>query len=252
MQATAETMAGAAAEATRQSASVAQAAQAASMNVQTVASAGEELSASINEIARQVTESTAITQQAVAETDRTGVAIQTLAEAAKKIGNVVTLINNIAGQTKLLALNATIEAVRAGDAGKGFAVVASEVKSLSDQTAKATHEISSQVSAMQAATAMRDGVELLIDLYRPDGAAGEGDLPVILGWSPYGKHNLRDHLIWPSAGVEAGWISKYTAFEAPDPAYWCPRGYAIAYVDPRRRSAVDEVANNSAIFCSSW
>ena len=152
MQATAETMAGAAAEATRQSASVAQAAQAASMNVQTVASAGEELSASINEIARQVTESTAITQQAVAETDRTGVAIQTLAEAAKKIGNVVTLINNIAGQTKLLALNATIEAARAGDAGKGFAVVASEVKSLSDQTAKATHEISSQVSAMQEAT----------------------------------------------------------------------------------------------------
>ena len=152
MQATAETMAGAAAEATRQSTSVAQAAQAASMNVQTVASAGEELSASINEIARQVTESTAITQQAVSETDRTGAAIQTLAEAAKKIGNVVTLINNIAGQTKLLALNATIEAARAGDAGKGFAVVASEVKSLSDQTAKATHEISSQVSAMQDAT----------------------------------------------------------------------------------------------------
>ena len=152
MQATAESMASAATEATRQAAQVAQAAQAASMNVQTVASAGEELSASINEIARQVTDSTAITQKAVAETDRTGMAIQTLAEAAKKIGNVVTLINNIAGQTKLLALNATIEAARAGDAGKGFAVVASEVKSLSDQTAKATHEISSQVSAMQEAT----------------------------------------------------------------------------------------------------
>jgi methyl-accepting chemotaxis protein len=152
MQATAETMAGAANEATRQSTSVAQAARAASMNVQTVASAGEQLSASINEIARQVTESTAVTQQAVSETDRTGMAIQTLADAAKKIGNVVTLINNIAGQTKLLALNATIEAARAGDAGKGFAVVASEVKSLSDQTAKATHEISSQVTAMQEAT----------------------------------------------------------------------------------------------------
>ena len=152
MQATAETMSRAADEATRQAASVALSAQAASMNVQTVASAGEELSASINEIARQVTQSTIISQQAVAETDRTGVSIQTLAEAAKKIGNVVTLINNIAGQTKLLALNATIEAARAGDAGKGFAVVASEVKSLSDQTAKATHEISSQVSAMQAAT----------------------------------------------------------------------------------------------------
>jgi methyl-accepting chemotaxis protein len=152
MQATAESMASAADEATRQASSVALAAEAASMNVQTVASAGEELAASITEIARQVNESTIITQQAVAETDKTGASIQTLAEAAQKIGNVVTLINNIAGQTKLLALNATIEAARAGDAGKGFAVVASEVKSLSDQTAKATHEISSQVSAMQAAT----------------------------------------------------------------------------------------------------
>ena len=152
MQATAETMAAAADEATRQAGSVALAAEAASMNVQTVASAGEQLSASIGEIARQVTESTVITQQAVAETDRTRASIESLAEAAQKIGNVVTLINNIAGQTKLLALNATIEAARAGDAGKGFAVVASEVKSLSDQTAKATHEISSQVAAMQAAT----------------------------------------------------------------------------------------------------
>ncbi|MGZ3375992.1 MAG: methyl-accepting chemotaxis protein [Phenylobacterium sp.] len=153
MRATAEAMARTAEQATTQAASVAAAAQLASTNVQTVAAAGEELSASISEIARQVTDSTTITQQAVAETDRTSTSIQTLAEAAQKIGNVVTLINNIAGQTKLLALNATIEAARAGDAGKGFAVVASEVKSLSDQTAKATHEISSQVSAMQAATA---------------------------------------------------------------------------------------------------
>jgi methyl-accepting chemotaxis protein len=152
MQATAETLAAAADEATRQASSVALAAEAASMNVQTVAAAGEELSTSIAEISRQVTDSTTISQQAVAETDKTRASIQTLAEAAQKIGNVVTLINNIAGQTKLLALNATIEAARAGDAGKGFAVVASEVKSLSDQTAKATHEISSQVSAMQAAT----------------------------------------------------------------------------------------------------
>jgi methyl-accepting chemotaxis protein len=152
MQHTAADMSQAADVSTEQAASVAVAAQAASMNVQTVAAAGEELSASIGEIARQVTESSLISQQAVAETDRTGVLIQTLADAAQKIGNVVTLINNIAGQTKLLALNATIEAARAGDAGKGFAVVASEVKSLSDQTAKATHEISSQVAAMQAAT----------------------------------------------------------------------------------------------------
>lgn len=152
MRATAESMARTAAEATNQAAAVANAAQVASSNVQTVSAAGEELSASISEIARQVAESTNITQRAVSETDTTKAAIQTLAEAAKKIGNVVTLINNIAGQTKLLALNATIEAARAGDAGKGFAVVASEVKSLSDQTAKATHEISSEVSAMQAAT----------------------------------------------------------------------------------------------------
>lgn len=152
MRATAEAMAQTAVEATNQAAAVSSAAQVASSNVQTVSAAGEELSASISEIARQVAESTNITQRAVSETDATKAAIQTLAEAAQKIGNVVTLINNIAGQTKLLALNATIEAARAGDAGKGFAVVASEVKSLSDQTAKATHEISSEVSAMQAAT----------------------------------------------------------------------------------------------------
>jgi methyl-accepting chemotaxis protein len=152
MRATAEAMARTASEATVQAGAVANAAQVASSNVQTVSAAGEELSASISEIARQVAESTNITQRAVSETDTTKAAIQTLAVAAQKIGNVVTLINNIAGQTKLLALNATIEAARAGDAGKGFAVVASEVKSLSDQTAKATHEISSEVSAMQAAT----------------------------------------------------------------------------------------------------
>ncbi|RZJ97891.1 MAG: PAS domain S-box protein [Brevundimonas sp.] len=152
MRATAESMAHTAEETTRQAGAVASAAEVTSVNVQTVSAAGEELTASISEIARQVAESSHISQQAVAEADRTSVSIQTLADAAQKIGNVVTLINDIAGQTKLLALNATIEAARAGEAGKGFAVVASEVKSLSDQTARATHEISSQVAAMQSAT----------------------------------------------------------------------------------------------------
>lgn len=83
------------------------------------------------------------------------------------------------------------------------------------------------------AVTLRDGVQILVDIHRPEGAAGQRDLPVILGWSPYGKHNTSERLVWPEAGVEPGWMSRHTAFEAPDPAYWCPRGFAIVYADPR-------------------
>jgi len=131
---------------------VAAAAEQASANVQTVAAATEQLSASIGEISRQVASSARIALEAVNEADRTSVQVRGLAEAAHKIGAVVGLINNIAAQTNLLALNATIEAARAGEAGKGFAVVAGEVKSLANQTARATEDISEQVGAIQQAT----------------------------------------------------------------------------------------------------
>jgi uncharacterized protein len=80
---------------------------------------------------------------------------------------------------------------------------------------------------------LRDGTRIFIDIYRPDGEAGRRDVPVILGWSPYGKHNLSSRLSWPAADVAQGWISGYTAFEAPDPSYWCRHGYAVVYPDPR-------------------
>jgi methyl-accepting chemotaxis protein len=123
-----------------------------SVNVQTVASATEQLSASIQEINRQVTESAERATLAVADAQRADKVVSGLAEAADRIGTVVALIQEIAGQTNLLALNATIEAARAGDAGKGFAVVASEVKTLANQTARATQEIGTQVGAIQGAT----------------------------------------------------------------------------------------------------
>ncbi len=80
---------------------------------------------------------------------------------------------------------------------------------------------------------LRDGARIFIDIYRPDGPAGQRDIPVILGWSPYGKHNLSSRLNWAAADVAEGWISHYTAFEAPDPVYWCRHGYAVVYPDPR-------------------
>lgn len=134
------------------STAVAAAAEEASANVQSVASASEEMASSGNEISRQVQESARIACAAVEQARETNDRVNELSEAAKKIGDVVDLINTIAGQTNLLALNATIEAARAGEAGRGFAVVASEVKSLAEQTAKATGEIGQQIVAMQTAT----------------------------------------------------------------------------------------------------
>ena len=135
-----------------QAATVAAAAEAASSGVQTVAMAAGKLAASIAEISRQVAQAARVTERAVVDAGRTDTIVHALAEGAQKIGDVVGLITSIAGQTNLLALNATIEAARAGEAGKGFAVVASEVKSLAQQTARATDEVASQIAQIQAAT----------------------------------------------------------------------------------------------------
>jgi methyl-accepting chemotaxis protein len=137
---------------TDQSAKVAAAAEQTASNVQTVAASAEELSSSIQEISRQVTQSSSIAQNAVGQANRTEAMVGRLVEASQKIGEVMALIQTIAGQTNLLALNATIEAARAGEAGRGFAVVANEVKALSSQTAKATDEITSQIQEIRDAT----------------------------------------------------------------------------------------------------
>ena len=152
LQSTAESLSSTAEETARQSNAVAAASEQTSQNVQTVASATEELTSSIREIGNQVTESTRVVGNAVTQAEDTNGKVKSLFEAAQKIGDVVTLINEIANQTNLLALNATIEAARAGEAGKGFAVVASEVKNLATQTAKATEEIGGQIKAIQDST----------------------------------------------------------------------------------------------------
>ena len=154
MESAAKGMAMTATDTSEKSDVVLNAAQQASSNAQMVASAAEELSSSVREITGQTNQSSAAARDAVTRTVKAATDVAVLEEAGQKIGSVVELINDIAEQTNLLALNATIEAARAGDAGKGFAVVASEVKSLANQTAKATQEISEQVDGMQQATSL--------------------------------------------------------------------------------------------------
>jgi methyl-accepting chemotaxis protein len=141
---------------------VAAASEEAAGNVSSVASATEELSSSVNEISRQVQDSARMASEAVGQARTTTDRVSELSRAASRIGDVVELINTIAGQTNLLALNATIEAARAGEAGRGFAVVASEVKALAEQTAKATGEIGQQISGIQSAT--QDSVTAIRDI----------------------------------------------------------------------------------------
>ncbi|HYD99498.1 MAG TPA: methyl-accepting chemotaxis protein [Alphaproteobacteria bacterium] len=162
LQATAQAMSDIAMGTNQQALAVAAASDQASGNVQTVAAAAEELTSAIGEITRQVGRSAAIAKAAVQRVETTDGQVRRLSQAAQAIGEVVQLIADIAAQTNLLALNATIEAARAGEAGKGFAVVASEVKSLANQTAKATEEITAQIAAIQGATG--DAVSAIQDI----------------------------------------------------------------------------------------
>lgn len=165
MEDTASSMNNSADQVSQQSAAVANAANEASANVQTVASASEQLAASIKEIGMQVSKSTQVASDAVTQANETNTVIQGLDQSAQKIGEVLSLINDIAEQTNLLALNATIEAARAGEAGKGFAVVASEVKNLASQTSKATDEIGTQITGIQNATS--DAVAAIGSIGKP-------------------------------------------------------------------------------------
>src|SRR5712691_3160109 len=152
MRTTATTLSGSSDQASQRAEGAVQTSNEAASNVEAAAAAAEELLSSITEIARQLDQTTELVRVAVTEAQTTNNEISGLAHAAQKIGDVVKLIQDIAGQTNLLALNATIEAARAGESGKGFAVVASEVKSLAVQTGKATEEIGAQIAGVQAST----------------------------------------------------------------------------------------------------
>jgi methyl-accepting chemotaxis protein len=152
MRSTATSLLASSSQTTERANGAVQASREASVNVETAATAANELSESISEIDRQLSQANAVVGQTARDAHMTNDEIAGLADAAQKIGDVIKLIRTIAGQTNLLALNATIEAARAGEAGKGFAVVASEVKSLAVQTAKATEEIAAQIAAVQTST----------------------------------------------------------------------------------------------------
>ncbi|MGW1419690.1 cache domain-containing protein [Bradyrhizobium manausense] len=160
MEHTARSMSAIVEQSRQQTRTVSLASALASENVQTVAAAAEELSSSMTEISRRLAHATEVVGKAASDGQASNARVQSLADAAQKIGDVVSFISGIAGQTNLLALNATIEAARAGEAGRGFAVVASEVKALATQTAKATEEISAQVTAVQGeTTGAVDGIQ---------------------------------------------------------------------------------------------